>query len=102
MDMLSYQGENFSKNLNLVEKISAMAAEKGCTPAQLAIAWVLAQGEDVITISGTQCIKHLKENIASENIVLSTSELEKIEQIMPAGIVSSTCYPERFLSAVGR
>jgi aryl-alcohol dehydrogenase-like predicted oxidoreductase len=100
--MPRYQGENFYKNLELVEKIQSLAAGKGCTPAQLAIAWVLAQGKDIITIPGSKRIKHLEENIASENVQLTREDLQTIEAIMPAGIVSGTRYPEKFLSALNR
>ncbi|GAB3519080.1 aldo/keto reductase [Emticicia fontis] len=102
MYMPRYQGENFYKNLELVEKIEAMAAEKDCTASQLAIAWVLAQGEDIITIPGTKRIKYLEENIAAENVKLTQEDLQSIEAIMPVGIVSGTRYPERFLGALGR
>jgi aryl-alcohol dehydrogenase-like predicted oxidoreductase len=101
-NMPRFQGDNFYKNLELVEKIKAMAKEKGCTPSQLAIAWVLAQGENVITIPGTRQIKNLEENIASENVVLSDDDLRSIDAIMPAGIVSGTRYPEKFMSTLGR
>jgi len=101
-NMPRYQGENFYKNLKLVDKIRTLAASKGCTPAQLAIAWVLAQGDDVITIPGSKRIKHLEENIASENIRLTREDLESINTIMPAGIVSGTRYPERFLQSLNR
>jgi aryl-alcohol dehydrogenase-like predicted oxidoreductase len=100
--MPRFQGENFYKNLELVEKIQSLAAEKGCTPAQLAIAWVLAQGEDIITIPGSKHIRHLEENIASENVQLSGEDLQTIEAIMPAGIVSGTRYPEKFLRFLNR
>ena len=100
--MPRYQGENFYKNLGLVEKVKTLAAKKGCTPSQLAIAWVLAQGEDIITIPGTKRIKYLEENIASENVQLTREDLEHIEAVMPAGIVSGTRYPERFMSALNR
>jgi aryl-alcohol dehydrogenase-like predicted oxidoreductase len=100
--MPRYQGENFYKNLELVEKIKTLSAKKGCTPSQLAIAWVLAQGEDIITIPGTKRIKYLEENIASENVLFSKEELENIEAIMPAGIVSGTRYPEKYMSALNR
>lgn len=101
-NMPRFQGENFYKNLELVEKIKTLAGEKGCTPSQLAIAWVLAQGEDIITIPGTKRIKYLEENIASENVQLSSKELKSIEAIMPAGIVSGTRYPERFMNALNQ
>ncbi|MFD2886673.1 aldo/keto reductase [Chitinophaga cymbidii] len=95
--MPRFQGENFYRNLELVEKIRALAAEKGCTPSQLAIAWVLAQGEDIITIPGTKRIKYLEENIASEHVRLTEEDLRSIEAIMPAGVVSGTRYPEMFM-----
>ena len=100
--MPRFQGENFYKNLKLVEKIRTLASEKACTPSQLAIAWVLAQGEDIITIPGTKRIPYLEENIAAENVHLSQKDLESIEAIMPAGIVSGARYPERFMGALNR
>jgi aryl-alcohol dehydrogenase-like predicted oxidoreductase len=100
--MPRFQGENFYKNLALVEKVEAMAIEKGCTPAQLAIAWVLAQGEDIITIPGSKHIKHLEENIASEKVRLTAEDLKDIEAIVPSGIASGTRYPEKFMSDLNR
>lgn len=100
--MPRFQGENFVKNLKLVEKIRMLAAEKGCTPSQLAIAWVLAQGEDIITIPGTKHIKYLEENIASENVQLNREDLQSMEAIMPAGIVSGNRYPEMFMHLLNR
>jgi len=102
MYMPRYQGENFYKNLELVEKIRAVAIEKGCTPSQLAIAWVLAQGEDIITIPGTRHMNRLEENIASKNVKFTSRDLQSINEIMPAGIVSGTRYPEKFMSALNR
>ncbi len=100
--MPRYQGENFYKNLELVEKIKTLATEKGCTASQLAIAWVLAQGEDIITIPGTKHIQKLEENIASEKVQLTKKELESIELIMPAGIVSGTRYPAGAMTALNQ
>lgn len=100
--MPRYQGDNFYKNLELVEKMRAMATEKGCTPSQLAIAWVLAQGEDIVTIPGTKRVKYLEENLAAENVTLTREDLESINQIMPAGVVAGTRYPEKFMSALNR
>ena len=100
--MPRFQGENFYKNLELVEKVKMLAMEKECSPSQLAIAWVLAQGKDIITIPGTKHIKYLEENIASENVQLTKDDLQSIDAIMPAGIVSGTRYPERFMSALNR
>jgi aryl-alcohol dehydrogenase-like predicted oxidoreductase len=102
VNMPRYQGENFYKNLELVEKIKMLAAEKGCTPAQLAIAWVLGQGNDSITIPGSKQIKHLEENLISETVQLTPEDLQGIDAIMPAGIVSGTRYPERFMNALNR
>lgn len=95
--MPRFQGENFYKNLELVDKIRVLAAEKGCTPSQLAIAWVLAQGQDIITIPGTKRVTYLEENIASENIILSADDLQSIAEIMPLGAVAGTRYPEMFM-----
>ncbi|HZY81145.1 MAG TPA: aldo/keto reductase [Cyclobacteriaceae bacterium] len=100
--MPRYQGDNFYRNLELVEKIKAMAVTKGCSASQLAIAWVLAQGEDVITIPGTKRIKYLEENIASGNVQLTKEDIQSINAAMPAGIVSGTRYPERFMNALNR
>lgn len=102
VNMPRFQGENFIKNIELVEKIKTLAAEKGCTASQLAIAWVLAQGEDIITIPGTKRIQYLEENIAAENVQLSREDLQSIEAIMPAGIVSGTRYPEMFMSYLNK
>ncbi len=100
--MPRYQGENFYKNLELVKKIKDLAADKGCTATQFALAWVLAQGDDIVTIPGTKHIKYLEENIAAENVRLSQEELALIESIMPRGSISGTRYPDRFLAALGR
>lgn len=100
--MPRYQGENFYKNLELVEKIKKLADEKGCTPSQLAIAWVIAQGDDIITIPGTKHIKYLEENVGAEKVRLTADDLQSIEAIMPAGIVAGSRYPERFMGALGR
>lgn len=102
VNMPRYQGENFYKNLELVETVKTLATEKGCTPAQLAIAWLLAQGDDLITIPGSKRIRHLEENIASERVKLTQEDLQSIDAIMPAGIVSGTRYPERFMNALNR
>lgn len=100
--MPRFQGENFYKNVELVEKIKIMAIEKGCSPSQLAIAWVLAQGEDIITIPGTKRRKYLEENSASENVVLTKEDLQSLDAIMPAGIASGTRYPEKFMSILNK
>lgn len=100
--MPRFQGENFYKNLQLVEKIKTLAAEKGCTPSQLAIAWVIAQGSAIIAIPGTKRIKNLEENFAAEKVQLSPHDLQAIEAIMPAGIAAGTRYPEMFMNALNK
>ncbi len=100
--MPRYQGENFYKNFELVEKIKSMADEKDCTPSQLAIAWVIAQGDDIITIPGTKRVKYLEENIAAEHVQLTKEDLASLNAIMPAGIVSGTRYPEMFMKALNK
>jgi aryl-alcohol dehydrogenase-like predicted oxidoreductase len=102
LHMPRFQGDNFRKNVELVEKIKTVALEKGCTTSQLAIAWVLAQGEDIITIPGTKRRKYLEENIDSENIKLTEEDLRTFEAIMPAGSASGTRYPEKFMNALNR
>jgi aryl-alcohol dehydrogenase-like predicted oxidoreductase len=102
VNMPRFQRDNFYKNLELVEKIKTLAADKGCSPSQLAIAWVLAQGEDIITIPGTRQIKHLEQNMASENVQLTREDLQSIEAIMPAGIAAGTRYPEKFMNHLNR
>lgn len=90
--MPRFQGDNFNKNLLLVEKVQELAQQKGCTPSQLAIAWVLAQGEDIITIPGTTRITNLEQNIASQEVKLSAAELAAMEAIFPAGVASGARY----------
>lgn len=102
MHMPRFQGENFYKNLRLVEKLNTLAQQRSCTPSQLAIAWVLAQGDDIITIPGTKRVKYLEENIASENVRLTPEDLQSIDAIMPAGTVSGTRYPEMFMKALNK
>ena len=79
-----FQGENFYKNLALVEKVQLMARDKNCTASQLALAWLLHQGEDVFVIPGTKRVKYLEENVAASSIQLSAAELETLRQMMPA------------------
>lgn len=88
-----FQGENFEKNLALVGKITALAAEKGVTPSQLAIAWVLAQGDDVVPIPGTKRRSYLHENLAALDITLSAEDLREIEELAPKGSTSGDRYP---------
>jgi len=89
-----FQGENFRKNLELVEKIEEMAGEKGVTPAQLALAWVLSRGDDVIPIPGTTSPAHLEENARAVEISFTDDELETIDEIAPAGAAAGDRYPD--------
>jgi aryl-alcohol dehydrogenase-like predicted oxidoreductase len=95
-----FQGENFARNLELVEKVKSIAQKKGCTPAQLALAWVLAQGEDIVPIPGTKRRKYLDENVGTLNFSLSASEIEEIDQVFPVDAVSGDRYPEAMMAAV--
>jgi aryl-alcohol dehydrogenase-like predicted oxidoreductase len=97
-----FQGENFKKNLELVGRIEAMAAEKGCTPAQLTLAWVLAQGEDIVPIPGTKRRKYLEENAAALDVVISPQDRKRIDEIAPQGVTAGMRYPESAMAAVNR
>ncbi|ALJ00433.1 aldo/keto reductase [Rufibacter tibetensis] len=87
-----FQGENFQKNLDLVKKIEEIASKKGCTASQLALAWLLAQGEDIVPIPGTKRRKYLEENMGALQVSLSLEELEEIEFIAPKGIAAGLRY----------
>jgi len=89
-----FQGENFAKNLELVEQIKLAAKEKGCTPSQLALAWLLTQGTDIVPIPGTTSLARLEENLAAPGIVLTPAELEHIEAVAPQGAASGHRYHE--------
>jgi len=91
--MPRFQGENFDKNIRLVETLKAMAARRGATPAQLALAWVLAQAQDVIPIPGTKRRKYLEENVAAVEIALSDAELRELDAAFPAGVTAGSRYP---------
>jgi aryl-alcohol dehydrogenase-like predicted oxidoreductase len=97
-----FTGENFSKNLQLVAKIEELAAKKGCLSSQLALAWVLAQGKDIVPIPGTKRRKYLEQNLAALEVRLSADELRAIEAIAPKGAAAGTRYPESMMSTVGR
>lgn len=97
-----FQGENFEKNLQLVKKMEELAKEKNCTTAQLALAWVLAQGDDIFPIPGTKHIKYLEENIGALDVRLSREELKLIDDIAPKGVAAGPRYPEHMMPSVGR
>lgn len=97
-----FQGENFQKNLDLVERVEAIAKEKKCTPGQLALAWLLAQGEDIIPIPGTKRRKYLEENAAALDVKLSPDDLRRIDEVAPHGAAAGMRYPEQMMAAVNR
>ena len=95
-----FQGENFQKNLDLVARVEALAEEKNCTPGQLALAWLLAQGEDIIPIPGTKRRKYLEENVAALKVKLSPDDLRRIEEVAPHGSAAGLRYPEHMMTLV--
>lgn len=97
-----FQGENFAKNLALVDKVTELAREAGCTPGQLALAWVLAQGPDIVPIPGTKRRKYLEENVEAVDLDLGPAQLTELEAIFPRGAASGTRYPEAQMGAVNR
>ncbi len=97
-----FQGDNFQRNLQLVIRIEEVAREKGWTPAQLALAWVLAQGPDIVPIPGTKRRKYLDENVGALEVELTAEDLRRMDEVLPQGAVSGTRYPEAMMSFVGR
>jgi aryl-alcohol dehydrogenase-like predicted oxidoreductase len=97
-NMPRFQGENFAKNLELVERIEEMAAGKGCTSAQLALAWLLAQGPDVVPIPGTRSRSRLEENAGAVDVSLTEAELAEIDEVIPRDMAVGTRYPEQAMS----
>jgi aryl-alcohol dehydrogenase-like predicted oxidoreductase len=97
-----FQGENFQKNLDLVARVEAIAKEKNCTPSQLALAWLLAQGQDIIPIPGTKRRKYLEENAGALNVTLTPEDLRRVDEVAPHGVASGARYPEHMMSLVNR
>ena len=95
-----FSGENFAKNLRLVKRVEEMSASKGCTPSQLALAWVLAQGDDVVPIPGTKHVKYLEQNLAALEVTLSSDELRQLNEIFPPNAAAGDRYPD--MSSVNR
>ncbi len=95
-----FQAENFARNRELVAKIEAMAKDKGCTPAQLTLAWLLAQGPDVVAIPGTRYLERLEENLGALRVVLSPEEVARISAAVPMGAAAGTRYPAGGMQAV--
>jgi aryl-alcohol dehydrogenase-like predicted oxidoreductase len=95
-----FQGENFTRNLALVGKVTELAADKGCSAAQLALAWVLAQGQHIVPIPGTRRLRNLDENLGALGVRLSDDELVQIDAVFPAGVSAGARYPEGMLRLV--
>jgi len=95
-----FQGENFAKNLQLVDKVKEIAKRKGCSAGQLALAWVLAQGDDIVPIPGTKRRSYLEENVGALDLQLEKADLAEIESIFPPGIASGARYPEMAMKSV--
>jgi len=97
-----FQGENFQSNLDLVARVEELARGRGCTPAQLALAWVLVQGEDIIPIPGTKRRRYLEENIGALAVRLTAGDLARIAEVLPAGAAVGARYPAPMMAAVNR
>lgn len=97
-----FQGTNFQKNLDLVEKVEAIARAKGCTPAQLALAWVLAQGDNIVPIPGTRHVNRLEENVGALRVTLSREDLRGIDAVAPKGVAAGERYTDAGMKAVNR
>ena len=97
-----FQGENFAKNLELVEQVKAIATEKGITAGQLALAWLLAQGDDIVPIPGTKRRKYLEENIGAATVTLTAEDIHRINAVAPQGIAAGDRYPAQNMSALNR
>ena len=97
-----FQGENFARNLDLVRRVGELAAAKHCTPGQLALAWVLTQGDDIVPIPGTKRRSYLDENLGALEVTLTPADLAQIESIFPRNAAAGLRYPAAMMSAVGR
>src|SRR5438105_10972178 len=97
-----FQGENFQRNLKLVDRVTEIARDKGCTPAQLALAWVLAQGQDVVPIPGTKRRKYLEENVGALEVMLTADDLERIEEAAPKNVAAGSRYPEAMMKLLNK
>ncbi len=95
-----FQGQNFQKNLDLVQRVEEIAAGKGCKPSQLALAWVLAQGDDIVPIPGTKRRKYLEENVGALGVQLSADDLARIDEVFPRDATSGARYPEHMMQLV--
>lgn len=97
-----FQGDNFRRNLELVDAVRELAQVKGCTAAQLALAWVLARDENVVPIPGTRSIERLEENVRAVDVPLGDDELRRLDEIAPPGAAAGTRYPEAAMASLNR
>jgi aryl-alcohol dehydrogenase-like predicted oxidoreductase len=97
-----FQGENFDRNLEIVKRVEEIAREKRCTPAQLALAWVLARGNDIVPIPGTKRRKYLQENVGALDVDLTSDDLDRIEQAAPPDAFAGSRYPEAMMKLLGK
>jgi aryl-alcohol dehydrogenase-like predicted oxidoreductase len=97
-----FQGQNFQKNLDLVRRVEEIAAKKKCKPSQLALAWVLAQGEDIVPIPGTKRRKYLEENVGAPTVKLTQDDLRRIGEVIPRGAAAGLRYPQEMMRAVNQ
>jgi aryl-alcohol dehydrogenase-like predicted oxidoreductase len=97
-----FQGANFQKNLDLVSHLEQVAQQKKCTPSQLALAWLLARGQDVVPIPGTKRVTYLEENVGALDVQLTPADLRRIDEIAPLGVAAGTRYPEGGMATVNR
>jgi aryl-alcohol dehydrogenase-like predicted oxidoreductase len=95
-----FQGTNFQKNLDLVKEVEEIARDKNCRPSQLALAWVLAQGGDIVPIPGTKRRKYIEENAASVDLELTSDDMRRLNQVFPSGAASGERYPEQMMSLI--
>ncbi len=97
-----FQGKNFQKNLDLLRRVEDLAKEKHCKPSQLALAWVMAQGEDIVPIPGTKRRKYLEENVAAVEVKLTKDDLARIDEVFPPDAASGNRYPETMMALVNK
>jgi aryl-alcohol dehydrogenase-like predicted oxidoreductase len=101
-NMPRFQGENFQRNLDLVARVREIARQRGCTPAQLALAWLLAQGDDIVPIPGTKRRSYLEENLGALTVTLTQQDLARINEVAPRGVAAGERYPAHSLATVNR
>ena len=97
-----FRGENFDRNAELVSRVEAMGQEKNCKPAQLALAWILAQGDDIVPIPGTKRRRYLEENVAALAIRLSNDDLARLDELIPQGVAAGSRYSDEMMKAVNQ